>query len=176
MVTVVSDGLPVVYDSYKKQATLADEFEISQPNLCCVTAGSAGAPWPSLVIAQSRTVAGPGFDVGVALVPETKTLFVGAAERILAYRLDPPERLWEDTVDAGFFSWAVFENTVLMAAELELAAWDHDAKKLWTTYVEPPWTYAVEGDRVYLDVMGRKSDFPILTGPQSPEVRGRDEG
>jgi len=28
-----------------------------------------------------------------------------------------------------------------MSAELELAAWRTDGTKLWTTFVEPPWTY-----------------------------------
>lgn len=64
-----------------------------------------------------------------------------------------------------------------MSAELELAAWDLEGNKLWTTFVEPPWEYAVRDGVVRLDVMGAKSEFPAWTGPgrphaqQSPNVR-----
>jgi hypothetical protein len=51
-----------------------------------------------------------------------------------------------------------------MAAELELAAWHIDGGKLWTTFVEPPREYSVEGDRVHLDVMGTKSDVSPYAG------------
>ena len=54
---------------------------------------------------------------------------------------------------------------MLMAAELEFAAWDIHGAKLWTTFVEPPWTYRVEGDLVHLDVMGNMSSFPLAAGP-----------
>jgi hypothetical protein len=101
------------------------------------------------------------------LVAETATLFVGAGERVLAYRLTPPKRLWQDTADTGFWSWARRGDTVLMSAELELAAWDVGGEKLWTTFVEPPWSYAVRGDIVELDVMGEVRSFPLRSGPTS---------
>jgi hypothetical protein len=47
--------------------------------------------------------------------------------------------------------------TVLMAAELELAARDHRGGKLWSMFVEPPWTYQVASGLVELDVMGTKA-------------------
>jgi hypothetical protein len=52
-----------------------------------------------------------------------------------------------------------------MAAELEIAAWDSHGNKRWTTFVEPPWDFRIEGDRVLLDVMGRKSEFSLESGP-----------
>jgi hypothetical protein len=58
-----------------------------------------------------------------------------------------------------------------MSAELELVAFDLRAKKLWTTFVEPPWTYSVEGDAVHLDVMGKKSVFSIQRGPDASAYR-----
>jgi len=54
-----------------------------------------------------------------------------------------------------------------MSAELELAAWTLAAKKLWSTFVEPPWDYEVHGARVHLDVMGTKSVFDLENGPSS---------
>jgi hypothetical protein len=32
-------------------------------------------------------------------------------------------------------------------------------------FVEPPWSYQVEGDQVQLDVMGTKTTFPVHSGP-----------
>lgn len=45
-----------------------------------------------------------------------------------------------------------------MAAELELAAWTSSGEKLWTTVVEPPWSYQVFDDLVQLDVMGKNTE------------------
>ncbi|HET6252313.1 MAG TPA: hypothetical protein VFE47_31795 [Tepidisphaeraceae bacterium] len=53
-----------------------------------------------MIVGQRFNPSG-GFNPGVLLVPETKILFVGAGERILAYQLDGPSRLWEDTAEAG---------------------------------------------------------------------------
>ena len=48
---------------------------------------------------------------------------------------------------------------------LRFAAWSTDGQKLWTTFVEPPWQYAIHGDTVELDVMGRKQSFGLREGP-----------
>ena len=101
------------------------------------------------------------------MVPETEVLFIGAGERILAYELDPPKRLWEDKADTGFLGWERYGNVILLAAELEFAAWTSNGRKLWTTFVEPPWDYQVTGELVELDVMGSQSSFPLRTGPPS---------
>jgi len=58
-----------------------------------------------------------------------------------------------------------------MSAELEMAAWDTRARKLWSTFVEPPWDYQVDGGLVHLDVMGTRSDLPIASGPGDRSVR-----
>jgi len=55
---------------------------------------------------------------------------------------------------------------VVMSAELELAAWDLAGRKLWTTFVEPPWQYTVEDGSIHLDVMGTKSQFDLERGPK----------
>jgi hypothetical protein len=43
-----------------------------------------------------------------------------------------------------------------------LAAWDPNSRKLWSRFVEPPWTFRVFGERVELDVTGEKMEFPVL--------------
>jgi hypothetical protein len=55
-------------------------------------------------------------------------------------------------------------------AELEFAAWDAHARKLSSTFVEPPWTYELAGNSVELDVMGAQSTFPLNAGPPSPRA------
>jgi hypothetical protein len=47
---------------------------------------------------------------------------------------------------------------------LELAAWSTDGAKLWTTFVEPPWSHVTAG-QVVLDVMGAVRTFNLRSGP-----------
>ena len=42
---------------------------------------------------------------------------------------------------------------------------DLDGRKLWSGFAEPPWTYAVAGDEVTLDVMGEVTRFGLREGP-----------
>jgi hypothetical protein len=95
---------------------------------------------------------------------------VGAGTRLLAYDLQNLRRIWEDAADTGFWRWKRHGEVIVMSAELELAAWTLEGKKLWSTFVEPPWFYEVRGARVYLDVMGRKSVFDLGNGPSSDEA------
>jgi len=53
-------------------------------------------------------------------------------------------------------------HAVLMAAELALAAWDRTGRKLWSRFVEPPWSFLVVDDKVHLDVMGKHTEFSLL--------------
>ena len=117
-------------------------------------------------IYSERVMGAAGFSPGVLVVPETDVLFVGAGERLLAYDLAHPARLWEDVAKVGFWGWARYGDVVVMSAELELAAWDIEGTKLWTTFVEPPWSYEVTDDILKLDIMGVKSEFSLGRGPE----------
>jgi hypothetical protein len=101
-------------------------------------------------------------------VLETDTLFLGAGDRLLAYDLTLPRRLWEEKVEYGFHGWRQCDDVVLMSAELELAAWDARGRKLWTAldavFVEPPWSYTVANGILTLDVMGKILKFPLKAG------------
>jgi len=46
-----------------------------------------------------------------------------------------------------------------------MAAWNISGEKLWTAFVEPPWSHEVIVGTVRLDVMGTVSSFPLDTGP-----------
>jgi hypothetical protein len=70
--------------------------------------------WPFLIVTQ-HYAPGPdaGFYPGVLLLPETSLLFVGAGERLLAYRLDQQALLWEDRADTGFWGWEKYKDVLL---------------------------------------------------------------
>ncbi|WP_224249928.1 hypothetical protein [Hyalangium gracile] len=108
-----------------------------------------------------------GFRPGVAFIEETGVLFIGAGDWAAAYSVGPPMKLWEESVEAGFWSWSRHGDVVLMSAELTLAAWDTAGRKLWSTFVEPPWSFRVQEDAVHLDVMGTPSRFSLHSGPES---------
>lgn len=157
--------LPSMYSEYRKRAALADELDLdgSEGEPCFVAVAKSGE-WPSLIVAQRFQPCVAGFDPGALLVPETRVLFIGAGERLLAYSLDGPKQLWKDRADCGFWSWQQYGNFVIMSAELELATWDLRGRKLWTTFVEPPWSYQVEDELIHLDVMGWKTILSIVDG------------
>jgi hypothetical protein len=159
---------PPGYERMIERALLHDDFGSSgEGTLLVVTVERASEHWPPLVVTQ-RFYPGPeaGFQPGAFLVSEENVLFVGAGTRIVAYDVLAPRRLWVDEANTGFWCWKRHGDVVIMSAELEMAAWDTHARKLWTTFVEPPWDYRVVEGLVHLDVMGTKSMFPVATGPQ----------
>ena len=160
----VPDGLPAAFEACAQRATLVDRIELAERNQCCVLLRRMNEPWPFLVVGQSFSPAGGGFEPGVLLAPDTNRLFIGAGERLLAYDIVGCKRLWVDQAEMGFLGWARHGDVILMSAELELAAWTAMGEKLWTTFVEPPWEYAVLGDTLVLDVMGARSRFPLRQG------------
>jgi hypothetical protein len=128
--------------------------------------GPADSDWASLILAWEYAPSSRGgFAPGILVVPETGIAFVGAGATLRAYRISPNvEALWKDEADIGFWSWRRHGATVVMSAELELAAWDIDGTKLWSRFVEPPWSYSVHGQGVTLDVMGTETTFDLRTG------------
>lgn len=166
------NGLPDIYGDYCKHARLVDQVEpFNTPEgRMCYLGVRKEEPWPFLVIAQKFHPSVAGFHPGALVIPETDVLFLGAGERLLAYDLVKPQRLWEDKADTGFWGWCRHDDVVLMSAELELAAWDLRGRKLWSSlqavFVEPPWEYTVKNGQVRLDIMGKVMTFPITTGPK----------
>ena len=159
---------PLRYEWAKQHAELLEEFDLqlSDGDFCYLVAGRS-IGHPTLVLAQRHDPPeAAGFYPGVLVVPETDVLFVGAGERLLAYDLAHPARLWEDVADY-FCRWARYGEVVIMEAELELAAWNLEGTKLWTTVVEPPWSYEVTDDVLKLDIMGVESEFPLRRGPEN---------
>ena len=162
-------GLPDLTAEYLERAVLAEKIDLSgSDGRAAFLAVRRGDDWPFLVMTQRYKPAGGGFQPGALLVPETDRLFVGAGTRLLAYDLAKPAQLWEDYAEVGFWSWRRHNDTVLMSAELELAAWNLNGIKLWSRPVEPPWSYDVSAGKVTLDVMGYLTAFDLVAGPARP--------
>lgn len=164
---LVDTELPTLFNQYVERAGFVDTIHLEAADGASffVAVHNTG-DWPEVVIALRYQPAGYGFTPGVLFVPETKVLFLGAGTTLLSYALDGTcRRLWIDEAELGFWRWKRSGNRVVMSAELELAVWDITGEKLWTTFVEPPWSYHVDGSSIRLDVMGTISKFPIDTGP-----------
>ncbi len=124
-----------------------------------------GEQAPSLV-ARLGYDAGGGFGADALLVPETSRVFLGGGTRMICYAHAEGRwrRQWEREVEVGFRGLARHGGTVVMSAELELAAWSLDGERPWSAWVEPPWGYEVDGDRLRLDVMGKRSVLDLNSG------------
>ena len=163
---------PLIYNNYRQYAKLVDEFDINNGDIeqddmnICVIMVEKNDLWPFLIISQ-RYAHSSTFFPGMLIVPETNRLFVGAGSRLLAYDLLITQRLWEDSTAIGFSQWKRYKDWVIMSAEVELAVWDIYGQKKWSTFVEPPWSYTVEGELLHIDVMGNCSSFHLSTGPSS---------
>lgn len=169
-ITVLSSvgTLPDLYPQYRAKAQLADEFDLSHSDAGLSFFGVVrDSGWPILTIVQRYSPSQAGFIPGAIFVPETSTFFVGAGERLLAYNIDNPRRLWVDSTRSGFWRWYRHEEFILMAAELEFAVWSFDGQKRWSTFVEPPWDFEIHGPNVTLNVMGKISSMDIRYGPET---------
>ena len=161
-------AFPAVYPAVIEHAALHDDLGVKDADgtALVVTVKRVSERWPSLIVSQ-RFEPGPdsGFHPGTLLIPENDLLFIGAGTRLLAYDLRAARRLWQDSAEVGFLAWARHDDVVTMTAELELAAWDLYGRKLWSTFVEPPWNYEVHGSDLVLDMLGKRSSFDLKTGP-----------
>ena len=99
----------------------------------------------------------------VLLVPETNTLFVGANPTIAVYDVATARRLVRDN-DTWFYDWARHGDIVLMSSEMELAGYSLDGDRLWTEYIDPPWSTRVVNDVVEIEGDGAKSRLSLQTG------------
>jgi len=158
-------GHPDSYYTQRQQATIVDEIApdgVDEP-FGVLSVGLSDGSWPFLTLRHSGVVpwTEDTLRLDVVLIPETDILFVGAR----AYDLRQPGRLWTDTAEMGFLGWQRHGGVVVMSAELELAAWDIQGHKLWSTFVEPPYDYTIEDNWVQLTVMGVPTTFPLASGP-----------
>ncbi len=165
----MEDGsLPSIFTSYLKNAEFVDQIDVNNDEgrflFVGISKGATNNGWPSLVIVQKYQDHRQTFSPGFLVVPDTSLVFLGAGERLLCYDLEGKARLWEDETGCGFWSWSKSGSYVLMSAELEFGVWNESGKKLWSTFVEPPWSFAIEEQTVELDVMGTIQKFRLSDG------------
>ncbi|MEM8980229.1 MAG: hypothetical protein AAGD04_12145 [Pseudomonadota bacterium] len=150
--------MPSLYSLYVENADFIDEIDHLNSEghfyFLGISKGDANQEWPSLVSVQRYDYAYTSISPGILLVPDTSLVFVGAGTRLLCYDLKKQARLWEEEAYLGFWGWSQAAEYVLLSAECEFAVWDQYGKKLWSTFVEPPWSFEVKGEIVELDVMG----------------------
>jgi hypothetical protein len=163
---ITAPGFPTIMAEYRSHAGLYERFEGEPEDDGNLFVGVArpGEDWPSLVVTQRWGPTGGGFTPGVLVVPESGRVFIGAGARILCYHDDAGawRRQWlENVAYPGFWSWRQHGDVVVMAGELEMAAWTLDGGPLWIEAVEPPWSYEVAGGTVHLDVIGSVRTFPL---------------
>lgn len=162
---------PTILGTYRQHADLSEDFPVAGDSgyegYSFVAVSDDGGEWPRLVVTQRYAPFAPGFTPGVLYVPEQRQLFIGAGTRLIAYHARSGRwcRNWLDEAQCGFWSWRQHDDVVIMSAELEIAAWRTDGTKLWTTFVEPPWSYQVVSGQVTLDVMGAARTFHLSKGP-----------
>lgn len=150
----LADALPPLYYSYCRRAQLVDTYEIEGSySALCYLSVARGHDWPFLIVAQ-RYIPGPqsGFYPGILLVPETDLLLLGAGERLLAYSLADPYKLWEEELPGGFLQWERSKESIIMSSENKLAIWDIAGEKRGEFAVEPPWQYTVVEGTIHICV------------------------
>ncbi|QFS96372.1 hypothetical protein FIV06_03005 [Labrenzia sp. THAF191b] len=165
----IEDGsLPSIFGSYLDHAEFVDQIDLNNSEgrflFLGFSKGNNANGWPPVIVAQKYQDSQRTFSPGVLLIPDTSLAFVGAGERLLCYNIEEQRRLWEDETDYGFFAWYQSGPYVLMSAELEFGVWDQFGKKLWSTFVEPPWDFKVRGQFVELTVMGDCSIYRLSDG------------
>jgi len=167
-VSAEQGALPLIYKDYKSHAIFVDEGDVDDRdgNVFFIGVTSPGnySGWPETVICHRYSPSDYGFNPGFLIVPEENILFVGAGTNLFAFDLENHTRLWGDRLDIGFFSWHRHKEFILMSAELEFGVWTTSAKKLWSTFVEPPWSFEIINETVVLDIMGTKKTLSLATG------------
>jgi hypothetical protein len=120
----------------------------------------------ALLLVNGWYAPGPrsGFLPSILVVPETAVAFVGAGTVARSYALESPALIESHETNVGFWNWQQHGNLVVMSSELELSVWTTQGRKLWSRFVEPPWSYEVEGEGIQVDVMGEQVRLDIRTG------------
>ena len=81
-------------------AALFEEFDLdSAEDICTITITKEGTPTPLLLVAVPTMSEVGTSTICAALVAETDRAFIGVHQRLLAYDLSQPVRLWEDATD-----------------------------------------------------------------------------
>ncbi|URN93830.1 MAG: hypothetical protein NAG76_18660 [Candidatus Pristimantibacillus lignocellulolyticus] len=167
-ITFSINEFPPLYDDYKKVAILFEEIDYDEEYdyflICYITSNSDSST--HILLNMKFSLYSSGFVPGFLVAPETNLLFIGAGERLIIYDFENSTRIGIDKADFGFLGWRRSRDVIIMSAELELACWNINGRKLWSTFVEPPYEYEIKDNNLTLTIMGSKQEFNIYKGPE----------
>ena len=156
---------PDLYDIWLKHAVFKDIEGLENIGTPIYVGIQLGNEWCDSIIAFcSDPIDYAGFNPGILVVPETDTLFIGAGTVARTYDLKKQIRKFHKEFIFGFWGWSRHKNLIIMQEELEFGVYSIDGNEKWSTYVEPPWTFSIEDDRVKLTVMDKISYYSLETG------------
>lgn len=164
-VAVQTGKEPDAYEQWLDHATFKDTGNLKKEGLpIYVGVGQGGEWYPTVIAFRSNPIEYGGFHPGILIVPETGTFFIGPGKVIRTYDLKVPKRKSEKELSCGFQGWARHDDFVVMQGELAFGLYSPEGREIWSAFVEPPWTYDVEENRVKLNVMGKISYRNLKTG------------
>nr|BBH86415.1 hypothetical protein KTC_11660 [Thermosporothrix sp. COM3] len=175
----VSNTFPSLFWEYHKKARIVEHIgDVTAENTFVILVAKGNA-WPFLILILHVSVGEEsGFNPGVFLLPETQTLFIGAGEILLIYHLEREQKIWEERIMGGFWGWHYVEPFVLLSAEIELSIWNKEGERLWETFVEPPWSYELEGDVIKVFYSNETRYYRLQDGTEVEQgnERGKKQG
>ncbi|GCE14137.1 hypothetical protein [Tengunoibacter tsumagoiensis] len=158
---------------FRDDSLLAEEIDIDRTekdpldsNVVFIAAKNCGSKKEfSLTLLLGYSPSDPAFYPELLYVPESQILFIRAGEKILAYQLQVPQKLFELSVDIGFLSWERYSNYIIMVAEMRMTVWNLAGEQLWTLFVEQPWSYHCHHEMMSFIKDEQVYTFPVATGP-----------
>lgn len=158
---------PDIFDMWLKHSSFNDMDGLSKEGTPIYIGAGKGEEWYNTVIAfRSDPIDYGGFHPGLLVAPETNTLFVGAGTVIRTYDLKQQKKRFEKELPCGFWGWIRHNDLVIMQEELQFGIYTLDGQEIWSTYVEPPWTFEIHGGLVTLNVMDEITYRDLRTGEQ----------
>lgn len=164
-IAVHLDTPPDVYGMWLEYAKYLDTDDLSKEGTSVYIGIAQGGRWYEDIIAfNTDPVDYGGFYPGFLIIPETEILFIGAGIIIKTYDLKNHKKVFQKDTFVGFWGWQRWAEYVIMLEELEFGVYDLKGNEIWSTYVEPPWTYEINEGIVTLNVMDKLSYRNIITG------------
>ncbi len=156
---------PIDYNYWIKYASFIDiEEQTKDKTPIYIGIGEHQDWYKTIVSFSSDPIDYGGFNPGLILVPETDILFIGAGTNVRIYDLKHQLKLFVKELHCGFLGWKRYDDFIIMQEELEFGIYSLTGQEIWSTEVEPPWTFSIEIDTVKLNVMNEISFRDLKTG------------
>lgn len=156
---------PTIFEMWLKHASFKDIEGLAKDGTPIYIGVGHGKEWYNSIIAfRSDPIDHAGFHPEFLILPETNTLFVGAGTVVKPYDLEGLKKKFEKELSLGFWGWTRHNDLIVMQEELELGVYTLDGQEIWSTFVQPPWTFEITGNEVKLNVMGEITYRDLKTG------------